>query len=230
MHGGRLELSGGQMQRLAVYVCVLAGSAAGRVTDGSSWACRSRTFMRSVVREDSQVGLLLFDEPSASLDPIAEHGAYVPLQRGDVFERLIYIFTDLFDRLRELRGSKTMVFSSHRFGQLTRHADLILCVDATIALPIRCRLTVYPTGTWTPQGSSSPGPTKSSYSGRGSTRGCGKFRRRHLRRRVSHCGSYRAIVLLGYLSVGHKSIIDTVCHGYTDLSYVRECSRVSRRS
>lgn len=34
----------------------------------------ARTFMRSVVREDAQVGLLLFDEPSASLDPAAEHG------------------------------------------------------------------------------------------------------------------------------------------------------------
>ncbi|KAK7688165.1 hypothetical protein QCA50_008535 [Cerrena zonata] len=77
-------LSGGQMQRLAV----------------------SRTFMRSVVSDDSRVGLLLFDEPSASLDPIAEH--------------------DLFARLRELRGNKTMLFSSHRFGNLTRHADLIL--------------------------------------------------------------------------------------------------------
>ena len=77
-------LSGGQMQRLAVYVCVLAGSAAGRVTDGSSWTCRSRTFMRSVVREDSQVGLLLFDEPSASLDPIAEHGAHIHLQWEDI--------------------------------------------------------------------------------------------------------------------------------------------------
>ena len=42
--------------------------------------------------------------------------------------------TDLFDRLRELRGSKTMVFSSHRFGKLTRHADLILCV------PRSCRI------------------------------------------------------------------------------------------
>ncbi|KAH8101550.1 P-loop containing nucleoside triphosphate hydrolase protein [Cristinia sonorae] len=80
-------LSGGQMQRLAV----------------------SRTFMRSVVSEDSKVGLLLFDEPSASLDPAAEH--------------------DLFARLRELRGSKTMLFSSHRFGNLTRHADLILYMD-----------------------------------------------------------------------------------------------------
>ena len=46
-------LSGGQMQRLAV----------------------SRTFMRSVVSEDARVGMLLFDEPSASLDPTAEHGA-----------------------------------------------------------------------------------------------------------------------------------------------------------
>ncbi|KAF8446437.1 P-loop containing nucleoside triphosphate hydrolase protein [Boletus edulis BED1] len=81
-------LSGGQMQRLAV----------------------SRTFMRSLVSEaESPVGLLLFDEPSASLDPRAEH--------------------DLFERLRTLRGNKTMIFSSHRFGNLTRHSDLILYMD-----------------------------------------------------------------------------------------------------
>ncbi|PIL27886.1 ATP-binding cassette transporter [Ganoderma sinense ZZ0214-1] len=86
---GTAALSGGQMQRLAV----------------------ARTFMRSVVKEDDTVGMLLFDEPSASLDPAAEH--------------------DLFDRLRALRGSKTMVFSSHRFGNLTRHADLILYMDET---------------------------------------------------------------------------------------------------
>ncbi|KAJ6573835.1 P-loop containing nucleoside triphosphate hydrolase protein [Mycena vulgaris] len=79
-------LSGGQMQRIAL----------------------SRTFMR-----DEGVGLLCFDEPSASLDPTAEH--------------------DLFERLRLLRGNKTMIFSSHRFGNLTRHADLILYMDdATI--------------------------------------------------------------------------------------------------
>ena len=47
-------LSGGQMQRLAV----------------------ARTFMRSSSKE--QVGLLLFDEPSASLDPTAEHGTIYP--------------------------------------------------------------------------------------------------------------------------------------------------------
>ena len=50
------ELSGGQMQRLAV----------------------ARTFMRSSTMEQ-EVGLLLFDEPSASLDPTAEHGTiYIP--------------------------------------------------------------------------------------------------------------------------------------------------------
>ncbi|KIM85375.1 hypothetical protein PILCRDRAFT_817381 [Piloderma croceum F 1598] len=84
-------LSGGQMQRLAL----------------------SRTFMRSITAEP-KVGLLLFDEPSASLDPTAEH--------------------DLFQRLRNLRGNKTMIFSSHRFGNLTRHADLILYMnDSAVA-------------------------------------------------------------------------------------------------
>lgn len=63
--GGRLRryvdtpadhgLSGGQMQRLAV----------------------ARTFMRSSSPEQG-VGLLLFDEPSASLDPTAEHGTVYP--------------------------------------------------------------------------------------------------------------------------------------------------------
>ncbi|KAG1825438.1 P-loop containing nucleoside triphosphate hydrolase protein [Suillus subaureus] len=87
-----LSLSGGQMQRLAV----------------------SRTFMRSLATEtESSVGMLLFDEPSASLDPTAEHA-------------------DLFERLRKLRGNKTMIFSTHRFGNLTRHADLILYMDESV--------------------------------------------------------------------------------------------------
>ncbi|KIK41834.1 hypothetical protein CY34DRAFT_805591 [Suillus luteus UH-Slu-Lm8-n1] len=86
-----LGLSGGQRQRLAV----------------------SRTFMRSLASEtESSAGILLFDEPSASLDPLAEH--------------------DLFERLRKLRGSKTMIFSTHRFGNLTRHADLILYMDQCV--------------------------------------------------------------------------------------------------
>ncbi|KAH6911178.1 HlyB/MsbA family ABC transporter [Coprinopsis sp. MPI-PUGE-AT-0042] len=84
---GKNALSGGQMQRVAL----------------------SRTFMRSLLANEATVGILLFDEPSASLDPTAEH--------------------DLFERLRELRGNKTMIFSSHRFGKLTRHADLILYIN-----------------------------------------------------------------------------------------------------
>ncbi|OBZ79057.1 hypothetical protein A0H81_00110 [Grifola frondosa] len=67
----------------------------------------SRTFMRSVVSEDAKVGLLLFDEPSASLDPTAEH--------------------DLFARLRELRGSKTMLFSSHASGA-SRDMPILFCI------------------------------------------------------------------------------------------------------
>ncbi|KAF9266927.1 P-loop containing nucleoside triphosphate hydrolase protein [Marasmius fiardii PR-910] len=84
-------LSGGQMQRIAL----------------------SRTFMRTL-DEEQQVGLLLFDEPSASLDPTAEH--------------------DLFERLRRLRGQKTMIFSTHRFSNLTRHADLILYMDDSVVV------------------------------------------------------------------------------------------------
>ncbi|KAI0321903.1 HlyB/MsbA family ABC transporter [Amylostereum chailletii] len=90
--GNNMGLSGGQMQRLAV----------------------ARTFMRSMPGDSEKVGLLLFDEPSASLDPTAEH--------------------DLFKRLRELRGDKTMVFSTHRFGNLTRHADLILYMDDSVVV------------------------------------------------------------------------------------------------
>ncbi|TRM62953.1 P-loop containing nucleoside triphosphate hydrolase protein [Schizophyllum amplum] len=84
-------LSGGQVQRVAL----------------------SRTFMRSNTTEP-RVGLLLFDEPSASLDPVAEH--------------------DLFERLRQLRGNKTMIFSSHRFGNLTRHADVILYMNDSVVV------------------------------------------------------------------------------------------------
>ena len=86
--------------------------------------------MRSIVREEaSEVGLLLFDEPSASLDPAAEHGTpplSAFLRPQLVHQADLWAVTDLFNRLRELRGNKTMVFSSHRFGNLTRHADLIL--------------------------------------------------------------------------------------------------------
>lgn len=81
--------------------------------------------MRSVV-SDQSVGLLLFDEPSASLDPTAEHGAASRKSGNPCSYSFLFMFADLFERLRKLRGNKTMVFSSHRFGNLTRHADCIL--------------------------------------------------------------------------------------------------------
>lgn len=104
-------LSGGQMQRLAV----------------------ARTFMRSSSTERG-VGLLLFDEPSASLDPTAEHGAHRVSVSFVFVENMAPVCLDLFSRLRELRGNKTMIFSTHRFGNLTRHADLILCVHFCFSL------------------------------------------------------------------------------------------------
>ena len=106
------ELSGGQMQRLAV----------------------ARTFMRSSTMEED-VGLLLFDEPSASLDPTAEHGT-IPARFRFPLDPERSSFLDLFTRLRKLRGNKTMIFSTHRFGNLTRHADLILCVSGVFSLVI----------------------------------------------------------------------------------------------
>ncbi len=46
------------------------------------------------------------DEPTSALDPEGEFA--------------------LFNRLREQRGGKTVVFITHRFGHLTKYADLIL--------------------------------------------------------------------------------------------------------
>jgi energy-coupling factor transporter ATP-binding protein EcfA2 len=46
------------------------------------------------------------DEPSSAMDPKAEHR--------------------LFQRLREAGDGKTMTFVTHRFGHLTKHADLMM--------------------------------------------------------------------------------------------------------
>jgi ABC-type multidrug transport system fused ATPase/permease subunit len=61
------SLSGGEMQRVAV----------------------ARTFMRSM-SEEQKVGLLLFDEPSASLDPKAEQGmTSAPMTFVHVYLRML---------------------------------------------------------------------------------------------------------------------------------------------
>ncbi|KAJ7649665.1 P-loop containing nucleoside triphosphate hydrolase protein [Roridomyces roridus] len=65
----------------------------------------SRTFMRFT---SGTVKLVCVDEPSSNLDPQAEW--------------------QLFDNLRRVREGKTMIFVTHRFGHLTKHADVILCM------------------------------------------------------------------------------------------------------
>jgi hypothetical protein len=84
-------------------------------------------FMRAVLSEEERVGMLLFDEPSAALNPTAEHGTSgfmtITSLGIDDWNRL-----DLFTRIRELEGEKTMTFTSRRFGQLTRPANIILYV------------------------------------------------------------------------------------------------------
>ncbi|KAG8719201.1 hypothetical protein FRC08_003429 [Ceratobasidium sp. 394] len=69
---------------------------------GGEWQrlALSKTFMKN----SDKVRLLCYDEPSASLDPKAEY--------------------EMFERLRNLRGDKTMIFVTHRFGHLTKYADL----------------------------------------------------------------------------------------------------------
>ncbi|KAG8751397.1 hypothetical protein FRC12_012459 [Ceratobasidium sp. 428] len=71
---------------------------------GGEW--QRLAISKSFMKNTDQVRLLCYDEPSASLDPKAEQ--------------------ETFERLRKLRGEKTMIFVTHRFGHLTKHADLIL--------------------------------------------------------------------------------------------------------
>ncbi|KAJ7705717.1 P-loop containing nucleoside triphosphate hydrolase protein [Mycena metata] len=65
----------------------------------------ARTFMRF---SSGNIRFAVADEPSSALDPKAEH--------------------KLFQRLRESGGGKTMIFVTHRFGHLTKYANLIICM------------------------------------------------------------------------------------------------------
>ncbi|KAF8163821.1 P-loop containing nucleoside triphosphate hydrolase protein [Crassisporium funariophilum] len=65
----------------------------------------ARTFMRF---KSGKVKFVAVDEPSSALDAEGE--------------------LQLFERLIGVRGGKTMVFVTHRFGHLTRHADQIICM------------------------------------------------------------------------------------------------------
>ena len=56
--------------------------------------------------QGGQIRFLAADEPTSALDPEGEY--------------------DLFTRLRQRRKGMTVVFITHRFGHVTRYADLIL--------------------------------------------------------------------------------------------------------
>jgi len=90
-------------------------------------------FMRAVVSGEERSGLLVFDEPSAALDPTAEHGTSRSIEVTSlrINDHLIGNRLYLFTRIRKLREGKYVVFSSHRFGELTKPADLILYVTLT---------------------------------------------------------------------------------------------------
>ncbi|KAJ3780953.1 P-loop containing nucleoside triphosphate hydrolase protein [Lentinula aff. detonsa] len=71
----------------------------------------ARTFMRF---NSNQIKFVAVDEPSSALDPEGE--------------------LQLFNNLRQKRAGKTMIFVTHRFGHLTKHADKILCMkDGKVA-------------------------------------------------------------------------------------------------
>lgn len=53
--------------------------------------------------------LVIADEPTSAMDPLGEY--------------------TLFEQLRSLREGKTMIFITHRFGHLTKYADVILYVS-----------------------------------------------------------------------------------------------------
>ena len=55
-----------------------------------------------------KIKLVVVDEPTSAMDPLGEF--------------------ELFEKLRSHRSEKTMIFVTHRFGHLTKHADLILSV------------------------------------------------------------------------------------------------------
>ena len=58
--------------------------------------------------KSGKIKFVAVDEPSSALDAEGE--------------------LKLFERLIAVREGKTMIFVTHRFGHLTKHADQIMCV------------------------------------------------------------------------------------------------------
>jgi hypothetical protein len=88
----------------------------------------ARTFMRSSSAEQG-VELPSFDEPSASLDPTAERGTIPPDNTRSSHGYSNCSSARSLLTTRESGRNERMIFSTHKSGNLTRHADLILYVD-----------------------------------------------------------------------------------------------------
>lgn len=65
----------------------------------------SRTFMRL---KNSDIRFLIVDEPTSALDPVAER--------------------DIINNFCDIMKGKTMICVTHRFGNIVKHADLIICM------------------------------------------------------------------------------------------------------
>ncbi|KAF7375308.1 Lipid A export ATP-binding/permease protein MsbA [Mycena sanguinolenta] len=75
---------------------------------GETTPCSVSGLAPSCASSQKKIRFAVADEPSSALDPKAEH--------------------QLFQRLRESGEGKTIIFVTHRFGHLTKYADLIVCM------------------------------------------------------------------------------------------------------
>ena len=66
--------------------------------------------------DNDDIKLIVVDEPSSALDPIAER--------------------NLFETFMAMRQGRTVIFVTHRFKHLVDHADLILLVSISAARPL----------------------------------------------------------------------------------------------
>jgi energy-coupling factor transporter ATP-binding protein EcfA2 len=72
------------------------------------------------------VKLVIADEGSSALDPEGEWELFKNLREAVRFP--VCLSLPLVSSKILQRQGKTMVFVTHRFGHLTKYADLILCV------------------------------------------------------------------------------------------------------
>ncbi|KZW02377.1 P-loop containing nucleoside triphosphate hydrolase protein [Exidia glandulosa HHB12029] len=86
----------------------------------------ARLLMR-LMRHDEAVGLVLLDEITSALDPKAAARESFLLLRVPGRSKLTSV--DLHASLQRFRGRKTMLYSTHEYGKLTRDADVVFYME-----------------------------------------------------------------------------------------------------